>query len=235
MSVTLPAALQQRINEALDAMRANPTHHLAPSYRKAIYEAIGPKQDAFVMQVRGWLAIIAVQRVVPIFQQVIPDEPLPQQLLDAAQAILLGAANTNAVHELEDEAYLRFGHWLGYSQEVLGYDGEMAAFVTYKALVEIRTIIEGRPYDLLEDLHEFQRPADTTSKDVTKWSWITGDQWTDEDWASTAAKGDTASSAAVASACGFNTYTCDPQNIQAFWEWWLNEAIPSAWEMASSA
>jgi hypothetical protein len=47
------------------------------------------------------------------------------------------------------------------------------------------------------------------------------------DWA------DTAGLAAIAASYGNASSECEPEQLEAFWEWWLNDALLQAWEYAN--
>lgn len=86
----LPETLQEAIEEALQAMRTHPQHHLAPYYRQRIYTLLksfnrgtdakpprAPSPDNPGDRVLGWLTVQTAEHVMPILEQASFDLDLP--------------------------------------------------------------------------------------------------------------------------------------------------------------
>jgi hypothetical protein len=123
-----------------------------------------------------------------------------------------------------DESYHKMsGPWLA----KMPWSVHLAAYSTRKALLEACGL------EPLVDLEESVIYGEDGEA-------LPGTEWSDEQLCSDEI-GDTASSAAVAHAAvspnSFASHqppTCDPIKLREFWTWRLAEAIPAAWEAASS-
>lgn len=67
--VALPDALRRAVAAALDAVRVDPAHYLAPALRRPIYDGFGSRLDAVANRARGLLALSSVRRVLPVYER----------------------------------------------------------------------------------------------------------------------------------------------------------------------
>jgi hypothetical protein len=233
--VPIPAHLNPLIAEALTAVRKHPKHQFPPLERRKIYEAFGSRENLIVDRACGWLGIITAKRVLPIFTAKYPQDKLPERLIRLAERVVRATLDKNSwrVQKYLDYSYHASGNSWGYDEYDLPLNVDLAGYAARKALGEAiggkylhnldNYAIVGASFsftDGLSGLFNFQRE-------------VRGSQLTDEQLA-TIEVGDTASAAAVASAYSKNSIRCHPKKLLAFWEWWLLEAIPLAWEKAEN-
>src|SRR5690242_17803974 len=88
--------LQAAIVQAEHVVQQEANHELLPYYRRAIYAAFGPPDASRTWQVRGMLAWLAGQRVLPLWQQHRPADLRPEQLLKMTEAVVQGRATFRA-------------------------------------------------------------------------------------------------------------------------------------------
>lgn len=229
--MTLPSEIVDLGNAALASMRADPTHHLDWRLRQGLYLALEAYPASLVRQVRGRLAVLAAQYVLPIFTHAFPARTLPRDLVTMAIAILDNTIAPEDARRIEDQGYHAIGNGIGYDVEraLLLHNADTAAFAAYKAVVEARGWRD--PFAHAARFAKAPLIAGVGNTFVAG-EWIAGDQWTDEDWAHTAGAGDTAAAAAVAFACTEESTACRPKHLRHFWEWWVQTALPQAWEIA---
>src|SRR5690242_4874842 len=106
VSVTVPATIQQRIDDALQSVRHHADHILTFGHRSFIYQAIETQDALDPVRARGWLGIMTAGRVLPLWEQdptwqhtrgfVDPEDAedfqhLPLRLLELAEEVLRGA------------------------------------------------------------------------------------------------------------------------------------------------
>ncbi len=225
------------IKTARSSMYTHPQHLLAPNIRQRIYNALGSRTSSVSNLARGWLAVLAARRVLPIFTRSFPDMPLPQKLLDTAVKVLNGEVDDKVVISLLNQGYHVGGNCWGYDEEDMSIGIDLAGAATYHALKEARGT------EPLKNLHQYlslgtvttSQDSDLVVSEVTVAEnpiSVRGDEWTDEQLCQIDAA-DTAAVAAMAYASHEHGNKYDPQKLEEFWEWWLTEAIPQAWELAT--
>jgi hypothetical protein len=157
----VPNTLQTAIDEALQAMRTHPQHHLAPYYRQKIYTLLKtfnkqneskvprtPSPDNPGDRARSWLAVQTAERVMPIFEQGtfglddVPDGSLelPPMLLDAARGIMLGAPAPDVLIQSMGLAFDQYSLMLEHSKyepENLPVNAVLAGSATERTLSEV--------------------------------------------------------------------------------------------------
>src|SRR5579885_1929148 len=184
MQVPLPDAVQIMVNTTLQDMSTETGYRLTPSWRQQLYAAFGPLSNPLSYRARAWLGIITAQRVLPIFQQLHPNDEMPARLVGLAEAVARGmvAPDSPEVHSAIAESYRKMsGPWLA----TMPWSAHLAAYATRKAL------LEACGFEPLADLDESViYGADDEA--------IPGRQWSDEQLCSDEI-GDTASAAAAAS------------------------------------
>ena len=205
----IPRMIQPVLAAVLNEVETDPEHRMVPQRRREVYDAIGSFAG---QQALHWLAVIAAQRVLPMFQQRYPDDTLPQELLRTAINVLQGQVDDAQVEEMLDLGYHASGNAWGYDEREIPWPVWLAGSASYHALNEVCG------YRLLSNLPEHYKGNVLTP-------------WSDEDlcdWPFT----DTAAVAAIASASNSHGTAYDSQKLLAFWKWWLAEAIPAAVEAA---
>ena len=78
--VEMPATLVHAVEEALGALRGDPRHESHQRYRRPIYDALGPRGAPSRRTARTLLAILAAERVLPIYQAIVPARYGPRGL-----------------------------------------------------------------------------------------------------------------------------------------------------------
>ena len=204
----LPSQVQQAIDRAAEAMMLHPAHALHPLYRRDIYTAFGPTNEMRCRLSRGWLAVITARHVLPLWQQAQPNDDLPEHLLDIAKGVLQGIVAARTAESQAGEAW----EWLekrGQIGEALTLDSK--AFYAAEAAVEALFEVSGRePFD------EVIIDQSTTDSDLDPWC------------------SDSALYAAAAYAGPVWDATSDSEKRREFWEWWLGEAVPTAWQIGNA-
>jgi hypothetical protein len=253
----LPPRVQAAIDQEMHTMQSHPRHHLLAYYRLQIYLALNtfntqpaarpprvPTVGNVGDRVRGWLAILAAERVLPIFEQgvfspddlVEEDRKLPITLLAMAKNLMQGSVSPEEL----DQA----------NMEVHGADQEIALWLNdtrFEPVFPVNAVLAGQAcqralgevlgWYLLESLSHYgkgyfvQKPGDMASGASSTFQHRASEELTDEQFVWS--KAETAGSAAVASACSAPSIECDPERLQDFWKWWLTEAIPEAWQMVA--
>jgi hypothetical protein len=70
-----------------EKVRFREQHYLLPGERLHLYNLFEAASDG---DIRGWLAIIAAEYVLPIFEQNLPEEKIPRNLLHLANQVERG-------------------------------------------------------------------------------------------------------------------------------------------------
>ncbi len=218
--MSLPPNLDRLLDATQSAVQRHPEHRLEPARRRAIYEAFGPKTDPVANRARGWLAVLTAQRVLPIFEQALPGEELPRQLIEMAVGVLQGKFDVSLAVRAAADGHEVAGRLWGYDEAAVPWNSNLAGNAAHRALAEVAgqapLAVDAAPINAAYDQDKQGIPPNL---------------WSDEKLAQVA--GDAASSAAVAFACSADSPSCDPDKLLEFWEWWLTEAIPTAFKMAS--
>jgi hypothetical protein len=208
-------------------MRSHPEHQLLPVERLPIYRTMRTLTGEMVPDlVRARLGMLTARRVLPLWQAAMPlyppdNEPgpaaedLPDYFLGLAQQALQSGADLEAIRtELGTYWYVVGNIELEIFEAREVTDGPL--FYAYYALdAAYLALQETMGRELLGRFHGWERMTD----DVLPRSAC-----------------DAASSAVIASSGGGeDPYgpPIDRVKRRAFWEWWLGEALPMAWNEAS--
>jgi hypothetical protein len=214
----MPQELEKSVNSALKSIRKDPRHEMDPYLRRATYAAFGPQDDSKAVRARGWLAIITAQKVLPIFLQAVPDESNPKKLVEMAIAVVQGKADLKDALRKASEGSDLAGRLWGYDEHEIPFNAQLAGNTGYRALHE------SAGWNLLE-----RQPGKSTDTDQISEPSRLIDRG---DFTLAQIGGDTASAAAIAYSSDPRHGRTDSQRLLVFWQWWLEEAIPSAWKMA---
>lgn len=205
----LPTQLQQTIGWAYTAMLEHPRHELLPFYRRGIYNSIGPRSHTQTRRVRTMLDLLTARRVLPLWQKERPNDPWAERLLATSEGVLLGKVTVEEARAEGDEAW---NQW-----EAMDTDPEQPNYEDFS----IHTF--GAISAAIEALFAASRRCRFDGGLITN-------QDTDaniDPWSS-----DTAKWASTAYAGAVWESDSDPIKRKEFWEWWLLEAIPEAWQAA---
>jgi hypothetical protein len=199
--MSIPPALARAIDDAQAAMRQDHMRELHPLHRARIYEAIGPYQSVRADQIRGRLALSTVQRVLRLRPPEATYAELADHLVTTGQAVLWGQVQRAAARAEANNGW-EFLDNVGSNPRLTS---TQASFFATQAAVQCLLELAGdEPFAGMELANETDGTLDPWSSDTAKWAAfaIAGRPW------------DTDSDAAAR---------------QEFWEWWLGEAIPTAW------
>lgn|GEM_PF-1070824 len=237
----LPFETQQLVKNFLEKLRVDTWHHFKAVDRFAIYKSIGysrifhptysgPEPD-FVLYLKNeidhwtiadytlsWLAIITVQKVLPIWEEVCQninypkDMPSPYDLLNVAEDILMSKAN---IEEVNEDISNKFNGpvfmWTTF-QGNLVY--QAALYALESILYEDIKYLENANSDDIDGVRDVL--GDFTSIAMQAYSFLPHLENINQNKPSWPIK-------------------LNPQKRLEFWEWWLTEAIPQAWELAQTS
>lgn len=206
---TVPTALHGAIEQAHHAMLQHPEHAVVPIQRQRIYRAIGSLEVLRVNSVRGWLAHITAQHVLPKWNRNMSIEPSAKDLLSTLEDVLRGSINVATARDTAEQAWSQLEQF-GNSPQMTDDEFNVAFYATTTI---VQALFETIGMCSLDDLS--LSATDT-------------DDWIDP-WSS-----DTAKWAAIAYVGTRVEATSGSEKRREFWEWWLLEAIPAAWDKAMS-
>jgi hypothetical protein len=215
----MPEQLRRALDVATTSMHDDVQHRLSLVLRKKIYDPLGRKRTTRRYRSRTWLAILASQRVHPVAAAAVPWRvDLIDQWLALATDLVEGRMRPDA--EPVDK-YVRPGFTVLVrpyledpvfaSRFTLNVDCAFrsAAFAAFEALGD-----EG-----LGDLESYPVLLPDGSE-------LLGERVADEALVWTGA-----SDAAVAECWNAGENRWDAQRQKLFWDWWLLEAVPGAFEL----
>ena len=248
----LPFELELLIKDYEDFLNESILNSLSPKSRFALYKAFGSSSHPgsvkdLVKKVQtervhlilteadrafGWLAVITAKKVLPTWESIVHKEV--QQLstysknlvfimLSQAESVLLGKVDAFTVFEkaLHDEYYLGVANiefntnekalWACYAV----YDALCAIFLGTSALSHSLCINTEDQDTRRPRCHDFAKMA------VRAYSSIDENQML--------------SRRRLEKIGQYKEVSFDPQKRRDFWKWWLNEAIPQAWELAQQS
>lgn len=213
----IPEDLKSLINLLLVKIRSDPSHHLQAQNRQEIYEAFGSRTDRRANSARGWLAVITARHVLSIFERTLPDDTSPRRRIEMAEATLQGSLLVEDAIREAAEGHEIAGRLWGHEDSEVTWNAYLAGTAAYRALAEAAGV---DPFKKISWI----LASESTDQGGQP---IPFDQLSDEKLAERL--GDTASAAAVAYAYDADQLECDPNKLLEFWSWWLEEAIPTAW------
>lgn len=200
----IPLSLQQLINESLDGVYVHHLHALLPIHRQAIYDCLGPARDSQARRIRGWLDIVTARRVLPIWLADRPHDGRVMRLLTLAERVLRNQGDERGVR---DEAEVVWW-WLTDDDHGGRYE-KLSSPAYYSLGAAILAVFSSLDDNPLIGMHlegsETDANIDEASSDAAKWA---------------------------ANAAAGPVWRQDSNNAERlkFWEWWLTEAVPAAWE-----
>lgn len=216
--MALPAGLQGQIELARDAVLRDPTHALSLGHRQAIWAALGPRVDTVIPEkvptARGYqrrlrLAILLVRHVLPLLRSQPPGSSIeqfeltmadPPELLRLAEAVL---TDPNAL----GNARYRFSRSWSAATDLFDPEDLPTSNVRLSAVKALKTAIEDEDFDpATRDYQLTDQDRDPFSQDASYFA-----------------------SVAYANGTMLDSQS-NPAKRLEFWEWWLTQAVPAAWE-----
>jgi hypothetical protein len=179
-------------------MARHPEHQLSPVHRRRIYAVLGAGDRG--RRARGHLAVHAAQRVLPVWTSERPDDPVAEDVLRIAQAVLGRGGDRRTGAATADRAW-RHMEAVGESH---GGEPHRSLLAGLAAVAALREALGEDPF---EGVTMGER---TTDADLDPWS----------SDAAVFAVGAVAGAAWEADA--------DPDGRRDFWDWWLSAAVPAA-------
>jgi len=238
----MPTETQQLIQQALETVRNDPGHHLSLATRFELYKSFGPSrighfwQDSPFKDVPsvqyfermvalwtiadfslGWLAVVTAQKVAHFWDENEENKDIVNEILQTAENVLLGRADL-------EEAYRKLCNDFNWPLEL---STNLNAGCAYReAYFSLCTILD----DMI-DYFEQSYPEYYGEIHIDDVVGVVGM------FATLAVKAYSAVYIDPKSIVIANNETMvyvefDPQKRLEFWEWWLMEAIPQAWELA---
>lgn len=203
------------INNVREHISSELFYNVTAKNRKAIYDFIKTSEPGFLgVQMMNWLNILTVKKVLPIFSDFYPSDSLPNELIETSLGIVQKTENDFATVEmLEDAAENMAGHSWGYNN--MGWKPRLVANAAYYSLREIRGFV---PFSHSSNFNKNSNKI-----------------WTDDELC-LRLDNDAITASAVAWACinSSEKLIYEKAELHEFWEWWLTEAVPQAWELAHS-
>jgi hypothetical protein len=194
--------------------------------RREIYKLLNVDSKTTSNPRHKFLAMQSAEFVLPLFQPIYPDDSLVFELFESAKAFSENRVdNFEKLDETEDAGY-HASQWFGYNfeDEQRDYQSAYAGLAAYKALVEVRHMID--PWKNADHLSKGQNVMRFGSTGHTDWT--SGQDFTDEEWNHLAAFGDTAAAASFAYSTSRTADQCQPKLLYEFWKWWTEVALPKA-------
>jgi hypothetical protein len=218
---------------ARDKMRADPHYSLLPKYRLPIYKAVQEKAPDVEYKFYGWLALITAEKVLPIWEELVPDDEEPILMLKIAKQLLLGQAKLEDFAEEFDDFYYAVGAFL--CDEQIPFPVRAALNACYTALeanLPIRPFQQFSAYQIEQGFADERIHGswlDAASDAVLAYSGQAYDLTTISDYNLLLKSSELGTILASITPPEFK-----PEKRREFWEWWLNEALPEAWLEANA-
>jgi hypothetical protein len=137
----LPDKLQHLLYSADAAVIAHPDCHLPAEYRRAIYTTLILVTDYHV-EVRAALALITAEYVLPIWDEVYPDDPFPENTWITLEEWLNGLVDDDTIYNSSQDGALYL--------ERIGTSIDHAAFFAAGAVIAAVFEALGRVLELSE-------------------------------------------------------------------------------------
>lgn len=231
MNSPLPRSLQQALDDAYSAMLQHSMYVLLPKWRQAVYRALGPLSDEGGAidpspnleryRARLTLDLLTVRRVLPIWHRLYPNDPWPQRILDLVEDVLSRRTRVEVARAEAENASDLLDRWHfvngGYQPEAgMTATGPVQPWITLSAYTVCLAAVEAL-------------------RDAAGMNTFDAGPWDEEDTDADVDPGctDVALWAASAYAGTELGLMQDRARCREFWEWWLKEAVPAAWQTSS--
>ncbi len=202
--------LATTLEDARIALSKSPDYELILSHRWRILSQFGPvlKTENWVTQYgiglhrRTVLAMLCVQHVLNIWEKSWPNNKGPHLMLLTAEEYLRGILNEKTVDERKNQFWEKLQDLNYYS------NNNLALHVGDAALNVITIAMVDQYFEQIDNINELRFDTDYDS----------------EEW-------DTHFYASIVYAEGAPwEESSNPERRKEFWEWYLNEAVPKAWD-----
>lgn len=223
--MALPSELQQMMDDALAAIRADPKQEIGSTRRKAIYNWMRTNEPG--KRARKWLEIITAEKVLPIYEAKLPQslsyvwsqpenkddiyevecsvpiKRLPRRMTEVARGVIEKTFSREIAEELANDYYETCSNIFDFAEEDGIYYPSCVVDVLLAASSSVLIAVgysEREIWSLPED-----RLMVNDATIYARSAWASDDH-----------------------------DRLIPEKIVEFWTWWLTEAIPQAWEKAAS-
>lgn len=238
--LALPERLRDLIEQSLAFMRTHPEHMLNFGYRYAIYAAIGseypsrPKVDVIGHQRRTYLNILTAEYGLPAWDISLAKNPLwkpltrlPQDLIEAAKDILFEGITTATYKWIEQKRSPHLSRKLDSRKVEITNDEDR-----WRYMFSIH-VFDNFHTDDLEDIYALTGVGGSVIKALRVALWDDDYTYEQRDFLITEAITDLYGwDSAYYMMCVFSFWLSDHSDKhkrKAFWEWWLLDAIPQAY------
>jgi len=189
------------IERGYRSMLRHPDHSLFPLLRHEIYNVLNFSDATGEQRVFKWLGVITARYALPFWVSARPTDSLPERLINLAEGIM---KNTTSIDSAQNEANNAWEYLerLGETKNNMTWGN---AFYAGQAALEALQEVLGR-----DPFKEIIIDENTTDSDLDPWC------------------SDTAHWAVIACSGFAIDRASDVDKGQAFWGWWLKEAIPAA-------
>ncbi len=204
-----PANLKAAVDHGRERLAADPQGHLELGARQAIWAALGPRRVENCLglregghQRRAALAIGCARRVLPFWTAAFPGDERPQQLLRHSEEYLRHHFNAPELRQEGKEAFSAV-------EQLIDAKHSRPAMALYAAMRASFCALYDETFD---PEHVKSSTLDLMERDF--WNWDSGFV-----------------AAAVAAGGTLLSTAADPGLRRAFWQWYLDEAVPTAWTL----
>ncbi|WP_279637400.1 Imm5 family immunity protein [Corallococcus interemptor] len=199
----VPEVLDSLLQRAFESVRADPVHDLALGMRRELWRSLGPGLGFGPGYARRVaLALATARHVLPLWELTYPENRTTHTVLDSAEAMRVGSLDKGEARAIWQQAW---DHMVELSFSDEGSRGVAAGLSAVQAL---RTCIDDEAFVLLgvdERLRDDQ--VDAEDMDASMFA-----------------------AAAYAGGPAWDASSDSARRLQ-FWEWWLSEAVPLAYQL----
>lgn len=210
----------EHIAHAKRSILADPVHNLAPFERVSIYALFGPLDDDNTRLQLGRLALLVVEKVLPIWEAELPENDWPHKLIRKSNDVLIGRISPTDGYEAAEEAYHSVVEWISDHSE---QDPEYLEFMAKSGGITNESIVSLNAQCVLlaacAALYEVSGAFRFDRLSIEP-----GSTEVDLDADSI----DPSGLAADAFAGPSFEDSSNAGKRQEFWEWWISEAVPLA-------
>ena len=202
--------LAELIATSLAFVNQHPAHDLNLGYRQAIWKTLNKtdtgESTSIGHQRRTILAIDTVRFVLPIWQDVFPNDDMPEQILKEAMLVMQGKIE-------EEDALKNLNDYYEYVHTLMLRSKSMATAVAYAAIKALEVAISDEIFDEDEIDYNITDKEDFECNDTTFFAavaYANGPVWE------------------IMAAL-----IPDSLKRKEVWEWWLTSAVPKVYKTAS--
>ena len=210
----ISTALDRNIEKALAAVRNHPQHDLNLGYRQGIWAAFGSKDDSKTSdnsghKRRATLAILVARYVLPIWDAIWSDDDTPHRLITTAEQVLNRTIDVKTARYYRDEVWTKLEN-LASEPEHQKPEYQKAINAGFAAINALSSALYDEEFDP-DNINYNLTDADVDSYESDSSFWA----------------------AAAYSNGSIWEPNSDTTKRRKFWEWWLTEAVPKAWQALS--